>query len=166
MQRELQRRLGWRQRSLTGKKIWRCGIRKKWIDHFCSPFLISAWGLRLEAILATSITHPNLWQNCWWLSCIVGNVGGRFGQGRRTSGIKKRWYLWFCWIDFDSFFFFFFKLSIMSHCSRSEMLNWVLFYLHGALHVVQDTATNLAAITMDHIHFSPRLSFHMTTCFL
>lgn len=35
-------------------------------------------------------------------NCFVGNVGGRFLQGRRMWGIKKKWHLWFCCIDLNS----------------------------------------------------------------
>lgn len=45
-------------------------------------------------VAAISITHPNLRRNLLWLSCILGNVGIRFGQGIWVRGIiEKRIFL-------------------------------------------------------------------------
>lgn len=59
------------------------------VDLWC-PLLLSAWGWGLKATVATiSIAHLNLQPNCWQLSCIMGNVGASFRQGRRMCGIKN-----------------------------------------------------------------------------
>lgn len=43
----------------------------------------------LEARLAsTSLPHPNLQLNCWWLRCIMGKVGTTFWEGRRMHRMK------------------------------------------------------------------------------
>lgn len=48
---------------------------------------------QLEATLASiSITRPNLWHNCWYSSCFVGNVGTKF-RGKTMRGMKS-WYFW------------------------------------------------------------------------
>ncbi len=62
---------------LSQLEVWKWktsegGVRKKW-----------------AALSTTSITHPNLQTNHQWLSCVVGDVGGRFWQRRRMYGINK-----------------------------------------------------------------------------
>lgn len=48
--------------------------------------LVSAWGWRFEATLAaTTMTQPSAWQNRWWSSCTMGNVGARFWRMRRIT---------------------------------------------------------------------------------
>lgn len=50
---------------------------------YCIPLLISAWRHKVKATsAAASIKHQHLQPNCWWLSCIVGNVLTRFWQGK------------------------------------------------------------------------------------
>ncbi len=95
----------------------------------------------MGTLAATTITHPNLQLYCQRSICIVGNVGGRFWQGGRMCGLKKRRHLWFCCIDFD--FFVFNCPSGVWQCYRSARLNrWssLLFRCQAessASHVVQ-----------------------------
>ncbi len=57
--------------------------RTKMCADLCSS---SSAGCRLRATLAaTSITHTAVTHNCWWLSCIEGNVGAMFWPGRSLT---------------------------------------------------------------------------------
>ncbi len=69
-----QRRLGLKTICLRMKKIWGCGVRKKWAYQTS----VARSSSLLEATLsATKITHPNLQPNCQWSSHIVGNAASQ-----------------------------------------------------------------------------------------
>ncbi len=103
-----QHRLRLKTTSLKMKKIWGCGVRKKWAYQ---TSVTRSSSLLKASLAATSITHLNLWLNFWWSSGIVGNVGTKFWRGRRMLGIKKtislvllHWF-WFCNVKSVEYFF-------------------------------------------------------------
>lgn len=55
-----------------------------WTNSIMESF--RAWTSEVNGL---AMIHLNLWLNCWWLSCIMGNVGTRFWQGRRIHEMRK-----------------------------------------------------------------------------
>ena len=78
-----------------------------------------------EATLATtSKPHPNLQPNIWWLSCIVGNIMCHVLTGKNAWN-KKRFYLWFCCINFIPSCFFLSTVHAGSACNAKTILRTI-----------------------------------------
>ncbi len=81
--------------------------------------------------------------NCWLSSCIVGNAGARFWQGKRMYEIKMMislvllHQLWFCFSNYPSW-----------QCYRSAMLNrW------STLQAKPISSVNLHSFSLARMHF-------------
>lgn len=76
---------------------------------------------QLDATLASiSITRPNLWHNCWYSSCFVGNVGTKFRQGKNN--------VWNENLISGAQFGFLNCPSWVWQCYRSVMINLLVFF--------------------------------------